>query len=108
MTNRIKPEIIVFKNEPEVVTDLNDLDRFQDLSLLIYQQNKHLYEKYLNLPKKSNSKQEIIKPGNINNSAKRSSKMIISNSMYNNFSNIYDNNNTTNNPRIESTICSIL
>ena len=30
-----------------LITSLDDADRFNDLSLFVYQQNKHLYEKYM-------------------------------------------------------------
>ena len=41
--NRAPPEL---ENEA-LISSLDDADRFNDLSLFIYQQNKHLYEKYL-------------------------------------------------------------
>lgn len=39
----------------EIITDLPDSDRFKDVSLLIYQQNSHLYKEYFNSSSLSNN-----------------------------------------------------
>lgn len=43
MSNRVNPDD---NNSKEFKSEITDSDRFKDISLLIYQQNKSLYKRY--------------------------------------------------------------